>query len=392
MSHSYDPQYSTKVSFNKPIMLDMLEKRDIQKVAHWLEHGEPNKKLASAALSKMIDMQWIEALDLLWSKNWLSQKGLITIAAEEMVFKTGYDRCQDFFNSDSEKWILEKISSDVLSKAQKNALYLTILELCADMDNSHYWDLFYNENIIFKGKTSENIFSHLLPSKSPNSTFIKDCINNGEIVDKKLKDFIHHKNGIQISCYELGNLFIDDSFKNFELFFHVIENSNLIIEKHELLILATQCAIFLKSVVANYVEFKELINEDSQYVEKTLERILTALIKQGLPEKVTFTTKELEENPPVVIRNGYITLPTSIFGFGMRFEARQLPLIHNLYFNKDKITDVEIWTGVAVFTPLEKVKGYELEKTYHPPTDEQFKERVEQFAKLRNEVLGQQNA
>lgn len=45
----FDPQYSTKVSFNTPIMIKMLKERDIGKLIHWFENGEPNKKLAAAA-------------------------------------------------------------------------------------------------------------------------------------------------------------------------------------------------------------------------------------------------------------------------------------------------------------------------------------------------------
>jgi hypothetical protein len=127
MTKVYDPAYSTAVAFNTPIMLSMVNKRDISLVKHWLENAEPNKKMATAAFTKAIDMQWIEALNLLWESDWLTQKGMLTIGGNHVIAITMYNRNPEFQNSESHQWLMSKIFSDILSKSQKMPFSLASL-------------------------------------------------------------------------------------------------------------------------------------------------------------------------------------------------------------------------------------------------------------------------
>lgn len=382
MTTTYDPAYSTTVSFNKPIMLGMMKARDITLVQHWLENGEPNKKLATAAFTKAIDMQWIEALELIWSKDWLTQKGMITIACNHVVAITMYGRCPEFHNSLSHNWVMEKTFSNILSKAQKNALFLSLIELCIKNSNEYYWDIFFNKDLTFKGKTSEDIISSCIYIIGKENNEYNNYDMNRQLASKQLDAILESKNGIQISDHNLISVLTDHKRKDFDLFFKLIEVNKLIMDEKDLFILATQCSIFFKSVFPYFREYKEIREKEPCFGNLAFERTIKALIKAGLPDAVIFSKKDLEDKYTYSFKNGYISLGGYSYSTNLSLEARQFPRTYSGFSLRDKIVPVTFQTGVALFSEL-KASENSYDKVFKQPSEDDLKIMVEKFKHLK---------
>jgi hypothetical protein len=385
MTTTYDPAYSTTVSFNKPIMLGMMKARDITLVQHWLDNGEPNKKLATAAFTKAIDMQWIEALELIWSKDWLTQKGMITIACNHVVAITMYGRCPEFHDSISHNWVMDKAFSNILSKAQKNALFLSLIELCIKNRNEYYWNIFYNDDMVFKGSTSEDIIGSCIYILGQQNNEYNNYDMDKELALKQLDTILSNKNGIQISDNNLISVLTDYKRKDFDLFFKLIEVNKLIMDEKDLFILATECSIFFKAVFPRFREYKEIREQDPDFCDSAFKRTMKAFIKAGLPEKVQFSKKDLEDKYAYSFEGGYISLRKYSYSTDLSLEARQFPRTYSGYSLRDKIVPVTFETGVAIFSEL-KPSDKPYDKVFKQPTETDLKIMAESFKNLKDEL------
>lgn len=384
---TYDPKYSTKVAFNTPIMISMLKERDMDKVMDWFDNGEPNKKLATAALETFIRMQWIEPLNILWQKDWLSQKGMITVATNYMIGLTLYGREPDFIGSDSEKWIFEKINS-TLSKAQKNALSLSVLDLCLSNKNPHYWNVFYSDDLVLKGRTSEKIISSLVYHLEQENTEYNNYDESRKLSMEQLDQVLNNKNGFQVEGFLLSSILINHKKQNIELFLKIIESHEVIINQKDLFVLATKTALFFKSAFSMYKNYEEKRKQYPDFMNTLFIRIIKAYIKAGLPEKVKFTIKDLEDEYTYSFQHGSITIYNETGSNDSRHAAWQLPNVETGHYAriKDKIKEQEFNTGVALFSEFKKAdNGYDMR--YYPPTETEEKEMIERFEKLKDDTL-----
>ena len=384
---TYDPKYSTQVAFNTPIMISILMERDLEKVKDWFDHGEPHKKLATAALEQFLQMQWVEALDLLWQKDWLTQKGMITIACNYMVSYTNYNRQPEFIGSASEQWIFDKVHSNILSKAQKNSLFLSLLSFCQG-SNPHYWDVFYHDELVFKGKTSEEILGRFIYSLTQQNNEYHNYDDEKVVALKQLETVLSNKNGFEISYFDLTGLLVNYKYQNFELFFKIIESNKMIMNQKDLFTLAVQTAIFFRSVVAHFKNYEIYRDENPNFADESLMRAIKAYIKAGLPEKITYSKKDLEDRY-LPFDNGYFSISNYSYGNDMRYQARQFPYIYHGYhaIQSNKIIDREFYTGVALFSELGSSERSSYDKTFKVPNDNEFKSMVDKFSILRQEVI-----
>jgi hypothetical protein len=106
MTKVYDPQYSTQVKFNTPILLDMVNERNLDKLNHWLNNAEPHKKMATSAFETCLVMNWIEGLEAIVSSEWVKLKSLISTGWNHIVTRSNHQNLKG--DTESEKMALSK--------------------------------------------------------------------------------------------------------------------------------------------------------------------------------------------------------------------------------------------------------------------------------------------
>lgn len=387
MTKTYDPAYSTTVSFNTPIMLHMVEKRDIGLVKHWLENAEPNKKMATAAFTKAIDMQWIELLDVLWESDWLTQKGMLTIGGNHAIAITMYGRNLEFHDSKSHQWLMSKLFSSLLTKSQQNALFLSFVELAISRENEYYWNIFYSENLILKGKTAEKIISHCMYVLARKNNEYNNYDDAKVKIRDKLKSILSNKNAVQIDISDILSVLCNTDEQDFDLFFELIETPKLIISEKDIFLLAIKSSIFFKSVIPRFREYKQVIENNPDFSNFAFDRTMKALVKAGLPEKIIFDKSDLEHEYIYEFSTGYISLSGSFRSTSLSMEARQFPRTYAGFAVRDKIAHVEFNTGVAIYSELHQYEHNSYDKVFREPTKEEYEEMTVRFSKFRKEVL-----
>lgn len=385
MTKVYDPAYSTAVAFNTPIMLSMVNKRDISLVKHWIENAEPNKKMATAAFTKAIDMQWIEALNLLWKSDWLTQKGMLTIGGNHVIAITMYNRNPEFQNSESHQWLMSKIFSDILSKSQKNALFLSLLGSA----NEHYWNIFYSDELVFKGRTAEEIVGHCIYVLEKKNNEFNNYDEDKITARKTLKIILSNKNGVQINISNILSVLCNHNEQDFDLFFELIETPKLIVNEKDLFILAIKSAIFFKSVLPHFREYKEVLEKNPEFQSYAFERTMTALVKAGLPEKVCFSKKDLEHEYVYDFKYGHISLAHDFPSYNLSLEARQFPRLYFGLSDREKNVPVDFYTGVAIYSELHPSEEKSYEKVFREPSKLEFDEMVMKFSKFKKNILNE---
>lgn len=346
MTKIYDEKYSTKVAFNAPIMKSMLEKRDISLVSHWLENGEPNKKLALEAIHKIILMEWVEALELFWANTWLTKKSIINKAWQIITAPYGASYNQPLKNTSTEHWLVNKTyNENVLSKNEINQLHLSLLSNMTTSRNDYYWDMFFTPDLNLKGKTSNDIFwslNYFSNHEYYNLNGQKD-IDFEKLSKGRLQKFIANKNGIEIEPLTIFSILAQ--IKDQYLFWQII-NSNLKMNKTDLFLLSTLTSLYFKGI-------GKIIHKmtDSEIDEK-LDILMKQFVKFGLTETVTFNVKDLLENYAQVFNSGYISLSNvRMLDYLLNSEtsATYLPKVQSGFYNKDKLVDVTFSTGEAFF-------------------------------------------
>lgn len=353
MTKVYDDKYSTKVAFNAPIMNAMLEKRDLSLVVHWLENGEPNKKLATQALQTLLLLQWNEALDLLWSVDWITKKSMISTAWKFITSPYGKTYQQPLKGTITEQWLINKTYNEkIFSKNELNNLRITLLNGMMTSKNNYYWDMFFTPDIVLKGATSDSIFSSLLYFSNHyfyNSNSVND-VNFDDLSKERFNRFVEHPNGFEVEPFSVLRVLIE--LEDYELFWKIM-NSKFIMENKKLFMLATLTGLYFKSV-------GQLVKKMStDEIKTTLDKLMKKFVNAGLTEFVTFTKKDILENFSHYFTNGYISINSmnmQKYLLGSAGVAGYLPYVYNSYYNEDKITDVTFSTGVAFFTLPDKNK------------------------------------
>lgn len=387
MTKVYDQKYSTKVAFNTPIMLDMVKKKDINLIKDWFENGEPNKKLASTALEAFIEMEWIEAIELLFSINWLTQKSIITKGFTHLVC------LNDDKYAISEKWLVEKaFHSKFLSKNEQNNLRVTCINNSWHYMSEHHWNIIFNDEVVFKGKTADDItwsaIYTIFPEKyNSNGHWKEDKI---QLYMSRFYSILNSKNGIEMSYHRIIDLLLTHSQKSVDLFWYILESNKAVLNDKDLFILATYLGLIFKSLVAHYREFEFLRVQDKDYAKNGFERALTALIKMGLPDKVTFTKKDLDTSYDYgnVFNHGHIMLRN--LGAFRWLDSKEFVVSHMPYVaannSRQEIVDVELMTGVAIMHyPAKNGKYGDIE--YKKISNQEETDLQNKFLKFKSSVV-----
>lgn len=389
MAKVYDPQYSTQARFNTPILLEMISEKNIDKLNHWIENAEPHKKMAQSAFLYCITINWCEGLDAIVKANWLSLKSLISIGWDQVVRTHRHQNNEP--NLPAEDWLFNKTFKEkVLSKADLNMLSIEVLNTAQYYNCPHYWNVFFNKDVILKGKKGRDLFWTLLYFRYHNEREAK--IDNKDrhfpgrfhseeevaIRQRYVDDALSVK--VQMDFSIIMDILIEERY---ELFWKVMD-ANVIIDPKELLILTAMIAIYFRSFRVQVQKAEESI------VEEELERILKSLIRFGLTEKVTFKKKDIEDQYSEFFKRnqGYISLRnvTAFNYFGNIYTAYQIPSIEHSYaYHNSLIVDVDIYSGDLFFAkPTKKENTYKL-KEYQLLTDKQKTE----YRKLMQEKIKQ---
>lgn len=382
MTKLYDPKYSTKVAFNAPIMREMLEKRDINLFNHWMDNGEPNKNLATEALVKLLFMQWIEALEILWNKDWITKKAFINKAWQIITSPYGASYTQPLKETDTEKWVINKTYNlNIFTKNEINNLHLTILDSITTSKNNYYWDMFFTDNLEIKGSKSKDIFwsLHYFSNHDYYNSNSAKNIDFENLSKERLERFISHKNGFEIEPHIILKILIE--LKDENIFLKII-NSNLKMNAKNIFILATCIGLYYNGIKAiQKEEYNELENQSK------LEILVKRLIQLGLPEKVIFTKKDLLEDYSKIFENGYIYLRNmgiDVYSLSNVTCARHLKYVYSGFYHESKIADETFNTGEAVFLKPVKDKFNVLKYDYESITKEERKKANEKFKSLIN--------
>lgn len=383
MTKVYDPKYSTKVAFNAPIMKEMLEKRDINLFNHWMDNGEPNKNLATEALVKLLFMQWIEALEILWTKDWITKKAFINKAWQVITSPYGASYNQPLKETETEKWVINKTyNSNTFSKNEINNLHLTILDSITTSKNNYYWDMFFTDNLDIKGSKSKDIFwsLHYFSNHDYYNSNSEKNIDFENLSKERLERFISHKTGFEIEPHIILKILL--GLKDENMFFKII-NSNLKMNPKNLFILATCIGMHYNGIKALNKEYDESENQSK------LEIVIKRLIKLGLPEKVTFNKNDLLDAYSGVFHNGFIyirNMGIDVYSLSNVTCARHLEHVYSGFCNEDKIVDVTFNTGEAVFIKPIKDKFNVLKYDYESITKEDRRKANKKFENLIKEL------
>jgi hypothetical protein len=377
MTKTYDPQYSTQVAFNRPIMSQMLQKRDITLLQHWFEHGEPNKNLAATALEELLFMGWIEALDLLWDLGWLTKKNIVTKSWTIITAPYGRYYNEPIANTPTEHWLINKTYNEkVLSANELNNLRLTILAQVAT-SSKYYWDMFFVPELKMKGKLSHSIFSYVSHSayydKINTGNKLQKTLDNIGRMKERLAQIITHKNGFECPYYSILNVLI--TYEDSDMFWLIMKNKFVVTQK-ELFILATLLSVYMNVVG------KKLHKMTDEEVDSNIHELLICLVAAGLKETVTFTSDDFLDTYKKLFESGYMSLRNinMLTNYGFNTSAHHLECVPT-YHNHPNLRDITFYVGDAVFSKPRKVK---FDEGYHTPTPKEsaaFREKMSTYFK-----------
>lgn len=374
MSKIYDPQYDTQPNFNAPIVEGIVLNKNIDKINHWIDNGNPHKRLAEVAFIASLKIDWMDGVNAIWNSGWCSNKGLLTKAWNHIVASRMKE--DDFKNSNVCEWLVNKtFKENFLSKSELNNLGVSILELANYHHSSYIWDMFFKVGLNLKGAKAESLFDSLYyfryynENNKGNNHQIRYSQDEVDTYQKRIDQVL--KNSIQISNMKIFIILLK---RNEELFWKIIE-SNLIIDKKDLTVLF----VFLTMYFKQFVKYskKENVNVDDK-----LESILRNFIRLGLPEKVTLTKKDIEDKYAIILDRGmgYFSLRSMPdFGYLGSYLAKHIGYIEysNYSYSKDKreVIDFDIYNGDVFFAnPVDKRgKGYYDDISYVELTEEQKK-------------------
>lgn len=377
MSINYDPQYSTQVAFNRPIMEAMLQKRDIALVRHWFEHGEPNKNLAASALDNMLFMGWIEALDLLWDLGWLTKKNIVTKAWSIITTPNGRYYGEPIARTPAEQWLINKTYNEkVLSANELNNLRLTVLAQVSH-SSDYYWNMFFTPDLKMKGKLSHTIFHSVkyfaYYEHSNKGNKLQKSLDNIDRMKARLVEVITHQNGFEVPYYHILDFLVE--IEDFDMFWLIMKNKFVVTQK-ELFILATLLSVYMNVVG------KKLHKMTDAEVDSNIHELLICLVAAGLKETVTFTSNDFLDTYKKLFESGYMSLRNinMLTNYGFNTSAHHLECVPT-YYNHPNLRDITFYVGDAVFSKPRKVKFDEGYQTPTPTEATAFREKMSTYFK-----------
>jgi len=383
MTKVYDPQYSTQVKFNIPIMLEFVEAKDLAKLNHWLNNAEPHKKMADAAYTKALSLNWIEGLDALWNSQWLTSKSFIS---KGWMFLVSCSSTINYANTPSEQWLYEKTFKEQhQSKAEFNNMALELVERANYHRSQYYWDMFFSKGLVLKGIKGTDIFQSCRYFRYYNereTKYKREDWNPNRLIyspediagfQSRLNDTL--SGGVQLTFNEVFDVLMQEEM---DLFWHIIDSPKIMMDKKDIALLAGILSIYFKS-------FKVFAKkEDKQQVYEDFDRILNALVGWGLTETVTFTAKDLDSGVYATLferGHGYLSLKSFYnFGYiGNGYTAYQTQQAVTGYQKSEEIT---FHTGDWVFAAPVQIKTHEFKYV-------EFKshEQAEARLKMKNILL-----
>lgn len=308
MSTEYDSQYSTKLTFNAPILQAMLCKGDIVLVQHWLENGEPNKNLATVALRHFIHNDWIDGLNLLWNANWLTRKVFLNKSWD--CIANPYMKAFSLRDSAVELWLKNKtFNENVLTPNEMNSLRIDVLEMIALSNNDYYWNMFFIDTLKLKGKTVEKMLHTLmLYAYTTESKFV-----SASTMKQRLQQIVEHKNGFSASYHDVVGVVL--KYADFDLFWTML-NRNMDMSKQDLFLVAALMSMYFR--VVGQMSLKH----NREQVEENIANLMKCLVRLGLPEKVEFNYDDITKKYEKIFKQGHISLAnTHVFKSGLTSET-----------------------------------------------------------------------
>lgn len=376
---SNDP-YSTSANLSSPVVSSVIYNRDRVWLSEWLEKGKPHKRLAGEAFCLSVKYSWLEGINSLWASGWVAKRSLLHSA-----FKCYLDQAYKTLPSNTDpvwQWIMTKTyEENQLSKAEFNGLHIDLLNSALSNKSSWFWDLFFQPSLEFKGEKASELFWNAVISSSyydrnktksdvnltPTTLFCRNCVS------QLLKKGVPVKISIIMEALFKGNN---------ELFWQIL-NSDVKMSKPDMIVLLTYICIYYRKVKI-YV-----LNEPVELVEPELEIVLQRLIAWGLPEKVTFSVKDLEEAHNHF--NGYEgcqnlrTLDRIGFDYMGDYSSRHIPKFEHGYFN-DRVVPVDFFVGdIFLAKPKESKKQFPDHKNdtnYQPLTEDErahYRQDIKRF-------------
>lgn len=310
MTTQYDPQYSTKIAFNAPILQSMLGKGDIVLVKHWLENGEPNKNLAEVALRHFLAQNWIDALNLLWASNWLTSKVFLN---KSWNFVASPNRASSHMLqavTESEHWLVNKtFHENILSANEINSLSIDVLEMNVLSKNDYYWNMFFVDTLKLKGKTVEKMLHTLILYAYSVDLKVVDPV----MMNHRLHQIVEHKNGFSASYHDVVTTVLKHG--DFELFWKML-SGDISMSKQDLFLVAALMSMYFR--VVGQMSLKHT----SDQIKENIEKLMECLVRLGLPEKVEFTYDDISKKYEKIFKQGHISLQnTNVFKSGLTSET-----------------------------------------------------------------------
>lgn len=374
MTKTYDPQYSTQVAFNTPIMESMLDKRDTKLVIHWFENGEPNKNLAAAALNKMLRMQWIDGLDLLWNVEWLTKKAFLSKSWLSITSSYSYFYNDPLAKTETEQWLINKTYNEkVLSANEINNLHLNILEKTS---SDYYWNMFFTPDLKIKGKISHDIFNHVKYFAYYDKTQgnkLEKSINHMPIMKQRLIDIVTHKNGFEIQYYQLFNILVECD--DIDMFWLILDNK-VIMSQKELFLTAVLGASYFNIVAKILKKFSQ--NE----INESIDKLTKKLVKLGLKESVEFKKKDFTDDYAKLFEHGHPSLSNiNMFSrYGFNTTAYQLERVETYHYSQN-LKDITFYAGDALFAKPSKSSYKEEYKKLTEKEKQEYRNKFKEYLK-----------
>lgn len=372
MSKTYDPQYSTKVNFNIPALLLMVNLQDIDKLNHWINNAEPHKKMAKAALINCINLNWVDGIQALWDSQWLNNKSFLLDAWVALIDYSYHNKALE--KSCSEVWLFTKTFNESnLTASEFNTLSIELLDKSVSVLSTHYWKIFFSNNLKLTGKKSETLFWNLVYYSTHNKQDNEEKeipITDEFFYQACIDDVL--KCGIQIEVSLIMTVLMKSDLKLFRQIFWKIMCSHIIMDAKNLMLLACFISMYYKLIIVHYQ------NKALSDAKEELAMILSSLIKWGIPEKVTFTKRDIlsESFNPIFLNGmGYISL-TALHDFKYKSINAYASHLPEFKYRETNAVDVDLYLGDIWLTEPKYQEGHIY--VYKPISDaEQIKFRRE---------------
>lgn len=334
-----DP-YSTSANLSSPVIRNVVDDRNLSWLTTWLSNGKPHKRLASEAFGLSVSSGWMEGMEAVWSCGWCSKKPLLNDAFIRYIDR----RLNSLPENDPVwLWLIQKTYTEkTLSKAELNGMHIDLLYQSMSNSSELFWNFFFKPSIDFKGAKAGDLLRTAIIYSGYNKDFEKTNFNTAwyginnnftRFMQKSVSQLLDA--GITVPI----DIIIDAMLqKNTELFWKIMK-SPVKMSKPDMIILLTYICIYFR-------KFRiYILDEPAELVDAELELVLQCMISWGLPEKVTFSVKDLEDKSTYFYKfDGLLDLHHTGFSYNGNYSASHLPAVeHGLY--NEKVVPVDFYVG-----------------------------------------------